>query len=332
MNYSDFGDIIEDEFTGSIFGEKSQLKVLGWVEKKRDSYGKYKKIYLLECSICKQDKQLFGDAVFKASKSNLTAGRCPCGCAVKPVWTPEQWAIRVSRKLDPGHKLVSLIETEKGAFGKVEILCEKYGTWDTASANNIMNGQGCRLCANAARGLRLKEANSYTEEQFTEKFYIVGGYSRDIIFTRVSKNYWSYTCNVCGVSCKTHAKGLYAGTKSCNCSKFNPLQAYINFVMDGELPVALKFGISQSALNRRFRWSVYDFHLYSVWVFKNRVDCLSAEALCKTELDTGVIPKIEMPDGYSETTYIYNLEKIIEVYKSLGGIEIMRNSLNELSS
>lgn len=269
--------------------------------------------------------------MFKSSKSNLTAGRIPCGCAAKPVWTTEQWSIRLSRKLDEGHKFLRLIQPEKGAFGKVEILCKKHGLWNTANANNIMSGQGCRLCANTLRVSKLKDSNSYTEEEFTEKFYTLGGYSRDIKFTRVSKNYWTYTCNICGISCRTLAQGLYKGVKSCGCSEFNPTQAYVNFVIDGDLPVALKFGVSQSAVNRKFRWSVYDFHLYSVWTFENRSDCLLAESLCKSLFDTGILPKTEMPDGYSETTYIYNLDKVLEIYKSFGGVETMRYPLNDFS-
>lgn len=58
MDYSDFGKIVEDDFTGTVFGSSGHLKVLGWVEKKKDSYGKYKKIYLLQCSVCKEDKEL----------------------------------------------------------------------------------------------------------------------------------------------------------------------------------------------------------------------------------------------------------------------------------
>jgi fructosamine-3-kinase len=37
-------------------------------------------------------------------------------------------------------------------------------------------------------------------------------------------------------------------------------------------------------------------------------------------------------DGYSETTYIYNLDKILEIYKSFGGKEIMRDLSNVFSS
>jgi hypothetical protein len=44
--------------------------------------------------------------------------------------------------------------------------------------------------------------------------------------------------------------------------------------------------------------------------------------VCKKELETGIIPKQELPDGYTETTYIYNLDKIKQIYMEYGGVEI----------
>lgn len=332
MNYSDFGEIIEDEFTGSVFGKDGHLTVLGWVEKQKDSYGSSKKIYLLKCSVCEKDYELFGDGVFRSSKSNLTAGRLPCGCAVKPSWSTAQWAIRLQRVLDSNHRFVKLINPEKGAFSKVEVICTAHGVWDTGNACNIISGQGCRLCANQSRVQNLRDHNSYSESKFIEKFYRLGGYPRDIVFTRVDKYFWSYTCNVCGDYCETRAIHLYKGAKSCSCTKFNPTQAYLNIILDGDLPIGLKFGVSKRARDRKFRWTDYNFHLYSIWEFDSRSACLLAEAECKNSLKTGIVSKTDMPEGFSETTYLYNLEEILRIYKNFGGKEIMRDLSNDFST
>lgn len=332
MNYSDFGEIIEDEFTGSVFGKKGQLIVLGWVERQKDSYGKHKKIYALKCSVCELDPELFGDGLCRSSKSNLTAGRIPCGCAFKPTWTTNQWEVRISRKLDKNHKFLGLVSPEKGAFSKVKVQCKHHGLWDTGTANAIMHGQGCRLCANGVRIDKLSKFNSFEDSKFTENFYTLGGHSREIIFTRISARFWSYTCNVCGEYCETRDQQLYRGSKSCVCSGFAPKQAYINIVLDNSFPVAIKFGVSVSAINRKFKDSVYDFHLLSVWDFDTRRQCMSAEAECKEYLDTGIISKLEMPDGYTETTYIHNIENILNIYQKHGGKETMRNTPDVFST
>ena len=41
---------------------------------------------------------------------------------------------------------------------------------------------------------------------------------------------------------------------------------------------------------------------------------------CKKELDTGVVLKRDMPDGYSETTWAYNIGKVKDIYERNGGV------------
>ena len=43
---------------------------------------------------------------------------------------------------------------------------------------------------------------------------------------------------------------------------------------------------------------------------------------CRRELDCGVLSKEEFPDGYTETTWVYNLDKIVEIYERNGGVKI----------
>lgn len=50
-------------------------------------------------------------------------------------------------------------------------------------------------------------------------------------------------------------------------------------------------------------------------------DQLKAERECLQELECGVVLKRDMPDGYTETTWYYNLEKIIQIYERNGGKE-----------
>lgn len=47
-----------------------------------------------------------------------------------------------------------------------------------------------------------------------------------------------------------------------------------------------------------------------------------AERECKEQLECGVVLKRDMPDGWTETTYVYNLEKIVEIYERNGGVKV----------
>jgi hypothetical protein len=48
--------------------------------------------------------------------------------------------------------------------------------------------------------------------------------------------------------------------------------------------------------------------------------CKKAERECKKELETGVVLKRDMPDGYSETTWAYNIGKVKDIYERNGGV------------
>lgn len=71
MNYSDFTEINEDYVTGKVYGN---CVVLGWNGKQHG-----KKLYVLQCNICKEDSELFGDGLFVSGKSNLDKIQMPDG-------------------------------------------------------------------------------------------------------------------------------------------------------------------------------------------------------------------------------------------------------------
>ena len=57
----------QDNLIGYVFGDKSQLRVIGWFG---DLAGPNKK-YTVECSICKQDPELFGDGTFLITRNKI---------------------------------------------------------------------------------------------------------------------------------------------------------------------------------------------------------------------------------------------------------------------
>ena len=97
----------------------------------------------------------------------------------------------------------------------------------------------------------------------------------------------------------------------------------MNIVVDGGYAVAIKFGISNNSTQRLKQQQckcTYGITKHSVYKFPDVSSCKKAERECKMELECGVLLKYDMPDGYTETTWVYNLEKIIEIYERNGGI------------
>ena len=132
-------------------------------------------------------------------------------------------------------------------------------------------------------------------------------------------------CHRCGEIGESFVGDLQLGCHPCACSRHQQKEAYINYIVDGSVPIAIKFGIARDSERRvikQNRLSIYEVKQLQVYDFPSVKACKSAERECKQKLETGIIPKVELPDGYTETTYVYNIDKIKQIYKEHGGIEI----------
>lgn len=330
MKYTDFDEIVVDKYSGYVFGPEDQLTVLGWVDKVFDNAGKHKKGYLCLCHLCEKDNELFGDGVFKSTKSAINAGQLPCGCSKKPTWSEVQLKIRLERKAaERGYQFLGFSEPYKKATTKLILSCPEHGIWNRMSAHAFLSNQSCPGCSNAKRKDSLIKHNTYSDEQFIESFIATGFYPEATVFTRSDKQgsrgrceTWKYFCSLCQSWAESTATGIKAGRKSCECSTYNPIQAYIKVLKSLGTPIALKYGIANKAANRVHRNCAYDIFNHSFWEFPSRKQTVEAERLCDIELATCVVNKQNMPDGYTETTHLNNLEAIICIYKDFGGVLI----------
>lgn len=87
--------------------------------------------------------------------------------------------------------------------------------------------------------------------------------------------------------------------------------------------VAIKFGIannSKQRMKQQSSKSIYTLKQHSVYTFRSVEECKKAERECRQELECGVVLKRDMSDGYTETTWVYNIDRIIEIYERNGGI------------
>lgn len=114
--------------------------------------------------------------------------------------------------------------------------------------------------------------------------------------------------------------------KGCpGCAGRNQLQAYINVVVDEEIPVAIKLGIANNSdirLSCQNRSNLFQSSRIGVWKFKEVKDCKASEAECKQTLQTGILSAREMKDGHTETLSTLDLEKVIAIYEKHGGVRI----------
>ncbi len=99
-----------------------------------------------------------------------------------------------------------------------------------------------------------------------------------------------------------------------------PYQAYI-FLVD---ELVIKFGITRdismrhSQLEKNNKREIKLLHAYEF----EKENAAKAEATCRMNFRGRRLTKKELPDGYTETTSIDNLSKVLEIYKRFGGIPI----------
>ncbi len=306
------------------FGEEGQLEVVGWSGKNWSA-----KYYILKCNKCSQDSELFGEGLFRSLKSGLVKGALPCGCSKKPEWSQEQYAVRCTRKAkELGYTFLDFDGEWKGKNTKIKTCCEKHGEWSSGNIHNLINkGYGCPGCK--ADGVA--EAKTKPDDVMIASFHKSKAFHPDTKFWRSErltgrgwKSYWYMSCPECGEVGESMSSDLQLGQRPCACNMHRQQECYINWVVDNkENAVAIKFGIANNSKQRiknQDRQSAYEVRQYQVYSFPSVQQCKQAERECKKELETGVVLKRDMPDGWTETTWAYNIGKVKSIYERNGGV------------
>lgn len=320
-----------DEHVGEVFGENGQIRVIGWSGKYRNS----RKFYIVKCDYCSEDEELFGGGYFRSTYCNLNSGKSlPCGCAKRSNWSKEQYSVLLKRKATSiGYSFIGFKDENLPvrANSRIVLGCPKHGDWDTGNVSNLLVSEnGCPGCLRdniENRFLRNKPDSEYISD-----FIRLGNYPEGTLFWRSERRntqnfrpYWFVKCSSCGVTVEQHQTHVKMGRTCCHCASENrPRFSYIMGVLDNDTPVALKFGVTKSIANRVYninRKIALTVELIGVWEYENFTDCINAEKHCKTALTCGVISKEDFKDGYTETTFLYNLDEIIKIYETYGGFK-----------
>lgn len=187
-------------------------------------------------------------------------------------------------------------------------------TWESSLARGILP---CK-CSKAPRW-KVAEREDLLREISKDRLYKFDSWYEDFrgIHTKINAR-----CEIHG-TWPISTDNFIRGRGCPSCVGKNQTQAYINIIYDSEVPIALKFGIARDADERikgQIRNCIYKLENYGTWVFDDFIQCKNVERIVKTEVDCGIVPRTEMADGYTETTYIYNLEKIVAIYEENGGV------------
>lgn len=304
------------EMSGKVFGNEGQLKVLG-----RMVGSSNKSVLLLVgCEVCAKDSELFGNGIFKVYFHNLKKGAIPCGCSSLYYWSEDQYKTLVKRKaMQRGWEFIRWAGDYKKSLTKLCLQCPKHGMWESTNIQAFLTqGHGCSECFKKNTFL----ANSKPDEEMIASFKRSGNFENTTFSRSKTPKKWDALCSDCGVSYSSHYANLQRGAIGCNCVLQNQKFAYTAYVKDSNEVVAVKFGIAtsvKSRLSKQNKSSPYDVQVAEAWMFPDRYSCVQAEKECKVSLDTGVLSKADYLDGYTETTYVYNLPTILEIYKKHGG-------------
>jgi hypothetical protein len=316
--------IQQDEWslTAPTFGKEDQLEVVGWSGKSRGR----SKLYILKCNKCSQDSELFGDGYFKKTKGSiLNLKVIPCGCARNPRWSKNQYEILCSRKAEElGYKFIGFGDKWEGSFTKIRMLCEEHGEWCSGRLSSLLNDQrGCPGCKAAI--------SRKPDDVMITSFFASGGFHPESEFCRSDRKdssgkkvFWVVSCPDCGETGESKSSHLQQGQRPCACSTQRQRECYINCLTDdNNTIVAIKFGIANNSklrVKKQNSKSIYSVQHHSVYKFPTVKSCKKAERECKEDLECGIVLKRDMSDGYTETTWAYNLEKIVEIYEKNGGV------------
>lgn len=319
----------QDEFSlsGQTFGKLGQISLLARLDKR---YGRV--FYLVKCEECAKDPYLFGEGLFVCQKYILIRGGLPCGCSDKPEWNPEQQIKRCTREAEvKGLEFLGFKDAVYESANKTRVVlrCPEHGVFDTTTVSMlILESNGCRRCGEIATA----NTRIIPDDERVKSFLSTKAFHPETVFTNIGKKrkgqrdyiYWKVSCPVCNQTCESSGFSLRLGNRCCSCV-YDQKLAYINIVYDGNLEVAIKFGVT-SSLRKRLQqqnyWSRFRVENLFLYEFKDKYSCLNAENECKATVVCGILTKEDMSDGYTETTSLLNLDKIVRIYEKHGGVRI----------
>ena len=219
-----------DDFIGETF----KTKVGSVLEVKEISHKtNYVKSYILTCSVCSVDEELWPYGSITATKGNLTKFQSPCGCAKSPKWSRDQWLVKIRRVCEErDFAFMGFAEDWYGKDTKIKLKNNNTGTvWESTTVNGLVNrGKGDPLEGIKRRNLSRTKGVEEMVQRFKESGNFISGCEFHRISTGKGRGSWEFVCPVCRSdnfvancgspsSFVTLGSTLLNGCLPCRCSK-----------------------------------------------------------------------------------------------------------------
>jgi hypothetical protein len=277
----------------------------------------YRNQLVVSCSNC-NDKELYRTCLFQTTERQYLKGMQPCGCAKAVYW--EDWQAELILHRRASFFRYSFLGWEgdyRGSLSRTKFNCSKHRSWNGSNMND------CRRYDIVCPGCwsdKMSVINRKPDEDMIKNFFSTGQFHPETTFLRSDKltrkgyrEYWDVFCPDCSTSYVANYKKLSEGYRGCECSGFRQKELYLNTVRSGDIIIALKFGVANNStlrLKSISRRTPLEVKQYCVWEFDSVMDCKDAELTIKHSFRTGVIDKGLLPDGYTETLSVLDIDKL----------------------
>lgn len=313
---------MQDEFIGSTFPtpKGGVITVIGHNGLVGD-----KSKYICDCSICKEDKDLYPEK-FLSPKKSLMSGSIPCGCSTRVVWKGYQVDVLLERKCKVyGYDYLGFvgdyIGVDKTAF---KFLCPKHGVQERKFYEFYHKGDKF-LCSDCKKEEFLSRRTNQAERlENIKRICVDKGYEFCGFIGGKYKNTYTkfkFKCPEHGYKIKTYNDFVNAGQYCPSCSKSGyctdkPGSFYIYKYKIFGYEEFYKFGITNRDVSIRSKehirgCDVINFECVYSKTYKDGKIPKTIESHIMEIEPVGVVDCLH--SGNTETIWGENIERIINI-------------------
>lgn len=275
-----------------------------------------KTLVRIYCPHCKErDPELFPDGMFTVNLVTVRRSLIPCACGERYKHTPEQARIIIERRLEGSDlKFIDFHTEYINSKSRLILSCNCHGEWDTTTYSNLINKpeRGCPRCGD----LKVRQKKRLSKNEIINNVNkVLNGSSviiEDVLYYKNNFESRVGLCDTENMFCYIRSySDILRGRYTKHYSRKPKLFSYIlkskNF---------FKFGIT-SDIKARFlkiqKSCTEEISLYKTFKFSNEFDAIYSEKLCKSSVQTCVVGKDILSDGYTETFREEDLSKVITI-------------------
>ena len=306
-----------EDFIGETFNE-GRLRVVGIAERLHSNTK-----YYVTCTECSKDKELFPDEYFISTRGSLKNGHFPCGCSEGRRWLPFQYIVLANRSSNGSYIVHGFAEEFHGNETKVECECCIDGhRWQVKLYHLISSKSGCPECAVRRRTDILRKDYETVISQIKVACDLKG--YKFICFVSGYRNKDSklyYECPNHGVRL-IRCSDLLRGSSCSMCAKYGYKENQSGWFYVYEWSHGsndfIKFGVTNRNLKSRIREQAKHTNFTNTLIYcrkfeNGRIPKMIEDEVKASGVELNVISKLQFPDGFTETTWISNLNKILKI-------------------